>query len=142
MLSWFWFFFHKVPFHHVISITYIRNFKRIFKPGTEALHRRPVPCFVVSQNSKQTQFRYHQKYQKYCIIIEFLFSQNNLSNLNFNQKFDYEFRTPGPNGDLDSLVSTPQVFTRGNRVEVSLPRFPYFTSISQFLTWLNLILVI
>ncbi len=92
-------FFHKVPFHHVISITYIRNFKRIFKPGTEALHRRPVPCFVVSQNSKQTQFQYHQKYRKYCVIIEFLFSQNNHSDSNFNWKFDYELSTLGLNSN-------------------------------------------
>ncbi len=37
----------------------------------------------------------NQNLQKYCVIIKFLFSQNNCSDLNFNQKFDYEFGMQG-----------------------------------------------
>jgi len=55
--------------------------------------RRTVPCFVVLQNSKQTQLGYFQNYQKYLIIIKFLFSQNNCSDSNFNQNFDYKLGT-------------------------------------------------
>jgi len=50
-----------------------------------------------SQKSKHDMLRYFRKYQKYCVIIKFLFLQNNHSNLNFNLTFDYEFGTQGFN---------------------------------------------
>ncbi len=55
--------------------------------------KRPVLCFVVSRNSKQTQLWYFRNYQKYLVLIKFLFSRNNHSDSNFNQKFDYKLGT-------------------------------------------------
>ncbi len=47
---------------------------------------------AVQINRRRLKFR---NLQKYFVIIEFLFLQNNCSDSNFNQKFDYEFSMQG-----------------------------------------------
>jgi len=41
-------------------------------------------------------FQYPKPVQKYCVFIKFIFLLKTCSDLNFNQKFDYDFGTQVP----------------------------------------------
>jgi len=52
---------------------------------------RPQNLIYFSKNIEGLKLQKLQNLHKYCVIIKFLFFQNNHSDLNFNWKFDYEF---------------------------------------------------
>ncbi len=57
----------------------VKNVHFEVKNISRTCKRRPVFCFVVSQNSKHGQLRNFRTNQKYCVIIKFLFSRKNNS---------------------------------------------------------------